>query len=55
MARVTVWVKSPPLPYEILLVDDHPLVRQGIKTIIAEKSELAVVGELQDGLELLIA
>jgi DNA-binding NarL/FixJ family response regulator len=42
-----------PLPYEILLVDDHPLIRQGIKTIIAEKSELAVVGELQDGLELL--
>ncbi len=42
-----------PLPYEILLVDDHPLVRQGIKTIIAEKSELSVVGELQDGLELL--
>lgn len=42
-----------PLPYEILLVDDHPLVRQEIKTIIAEQSELAVVGELQDGLELL--
>ena len=42
-----------PLPYEILLVDDHPLVRQEIKTIIADKSELAVVGELQDGLELL--
>jgi DNA-binding NarL/FixJ family response regulator len=42
-----------PLPYEILLVDDHPLVRQGIKTIIAEKSGLVVVGELQDGLELL--
>jgi DNA-binding NarL/FixJ family response regulator len=42
-----------PLPYEILLVEDHPLVRQGIKTIIAEKSELAVVGEFQDGQELL--
>ena len=41
------------LTYEILLVEDHPLVRQGIKTIIAEKSELAVVGEFQDGLELL--
>ena len=40
-------------PYGIFLVDDHPLVRQGIKTLIAEKSELAVVGELQDGLELL--
>ena len=42
-----------PFPYEILLVEDHPLVRQGIKTIIAAKSGLAVVGELQDGLELL--
>ena len=42
-----------PLPYEILLVDDHPLVRQAITAIIAEKSELVVVGELQDGLELL--
>jgi len=40
-------------PYGIFLVDDHPLVRQGVKTIIAEKSELAVVGELEDGLELL--
>ena len=47
MGEVTPW------PYEILLVDDHPLVRQGIRTIIAEKSELVVVGELQDGLELL--
>jgi len=40
-------------PYGIFLVDDHPLVRQGVKTIIAEKSEWAVVGELEDGLELL--
>lgn len=47
MGEVTPW------PYEILLVDDHPLVRQGIKTILAEKPGLAVVGELQDGLELL--
>jgi DNA-binding NarL/FixJ family response regulator len=41
------------LPYEILLVEDHPLVRQGIKAIMAEKSELSVVGEVQDGWELL--
>jgi two-component system, NarL family, response regulator NreC len=41
------------LPYEILLVEDHPLVRQGIKAIVAEKSELTVVGEVQDGWELL--
>jgi len=45
--------EATPFPYEILLVDDHPLVRQGIRTIIAGKSELAVVGELPDGLELL--
>jgi DNA-binding NarL/FixJ family response regulator len=42
-----------PFPYEILLVEDHPRVRKGIKTILAEKSELAVAGEFQDGLELL--
>ena len=41
------------LPYEILLVEDHPLVRQGIKAIVAEKSELTVVAEVQDGWELL--
>ncbi|MFA5111597.1 MAG: response regulator transcription factor [Desulfobaccales bacterium] len=42
-----------PVFYEILLVDDHPLVRRGIKRIIEESSDLKVVGELQDGLELL--
>jgi DNA-binding NarL/FixJ family response regulator len=42
-----------PFPYEILLVDDHPLVRQGIRQILAKKSELTVIGELPDGLELL--
>jgi DNA-binding NarL/FixJ family response regulator len=42
-----------PFPYEIMLVDDHPLVRQEIKTIIAEEAGLVVVGEWQDGLELL--
>jgi DNA-binding NarL/FixJ family response regulator len=45
--------ETKPLPYKILLVDDHPLIRQGLKNIIAQKSGLAVVGELQDGLELL--
>jgi DNA-binding NarL/FixJ family response regulator len=43
----------PRLPYEILLVEDHPLVRQGIKAIVAEEAELTLVGELQDGWELL--
>ena len=42
-----------PVPYEILLVDDHPLIRQVIRKILAQKSELTVIGELRDGLELL--
>jgi DNA-binding NarL/FixJ family response regulator len=40
-------------PYEILLVDDHPLVRQRVRQIIEERVELTVMGELPDGLELL--
>jgi len=42
-----------PFPYEILLVDDHPLVREGIRKILAKQSDLTVIGELEDGLELL--
>ena len=49
MATVT------PFFYEILLVDDHALVRQGVRRIIEEQADLQVVGELQDGLELLAA
>ena len=41
------------MAYEILLVDDHPLVRQRVRQIIEERAELAVMGELQNGLELL--
>src|SRR4030043_1479743 len=37
--------------YHILLVDDHPLVRRGIRRIIEESPELEVVGELNDGQE----
>lgn len=44
-----------PFFYEILLVDDHALVRQGVRRIIEEQTDLKVVGELQDGLELLDA
>ena len=44
-----------PFFYEILLVDDHILVRQGIRRILEENADLRVVGELQDGLELLAA
>lgn len=39
--------------YRIILTEDHVLMRKGIKKIIQENPELAVVGEADDGLELL--
>jgi DNA-binding NarL/FixJ family response regulator len=39
--------------YSIVLADDHVLVRQGLKRIIEEMPGLEVVGEANDGLELL--
>jgi two-component system, NarL family, response regulator NreC len=42
-----------PFFYDIILVDDHALIRQGIRRILAENSDLRVVGEASDGLELL--
>ena len=39
--------------YRIVLADDHVLVRQGLRRILAERPELEVIGEANDGLELL--
>jgi DNA-binding NarL/FixJ family response regulator len=35
----------------ILLVDDHPVVRHGLKTILEEHNGWIVVGEASDGIE----
>jgi DNA-binding NarL/FixJ family response regulator len=35
----------------ILLVDDHPVVRQGLRTLLEGSSEWEVVDEASDGLE----
>ena len=40
-------------PYRIILVDDHKMFRQGIKQIIEKREDLKVIGEANDGLELL--
>ena len=37
----------------ILLVDDHPVVRQGLRTLLEGRSEWEVVGEASDGIEAL--
>jgi DNA-binding NarL/FixJ family response regulator len=40
-------------PISILIVDDHPLMRQGIRMALAAHKELTVVGEAADGEEAL--
>lgn len=39
--------------YTIVLADDHVLVRHGLRRIIEERADLKVIGEANDGLELL--
>ncbi len=40
-------------PYTIVLADDHVLVRQGLRRIIEGMAGLEVIGEANDGIELL--
>jgi DNA-binding NarL/FixJ family response regulator len=40
-------------PYRVMIADDHVMFRQGLKRILQEMTEIEVVGEAGDGLELL--
>jgi len=35
----------------ILIVDDHTIVRRGLKALLAEMEDMQVVGEADNGLE----
>ncbi len=47
--------KEPPqmVSYEIVLADDHAMMRQGLRKIIEGVADLQVIGEAADGIELL--
>jgi DNA-binding NarL/FixJ family response regulator len=36
-------------PIRVLIVDDHPLVRQGLRRIVEGQADIAVIGEVADG------
>lgn len=40
-------------PKHILIVDDHPIVRQGIQSLLAEESDLAITAEAESAPEAL--
>ncbi len=40
--------------YRVILADDHFLIREGLRNILEEREDLQVVGEAEDGLELLL-
>jgi len=44
-----------PEPLRVLLVDDEPLVRQGVRDVLATQADLQVVGEASDGLSAVAA
>jgi len=37
------------MPFDIVLVDDHKLVRDGVRTILERGAEFRVVGEAENG------
>jgi DNA-binding NarL/FixJ family response regulator len=46
-------MSSKPSPIRVLVVDDHPVVRQGITALIATESDLSLIGEAATGREAL--
>lgn len=41
---------NPPMT-TIVLADDHPIVREGLRTVVEREPDLTVVGEASDGIE----
>jgi len=41
------------MPVRILIADDHPIVRKGLRSLLDEEPEIKVVGEAEDGTQAL--
>jgi two-component system, NarL family, response regulator NreC len=44
-------LKEGKMPVKVLLVDDHPIVRQGLRNLLHTEPAFTVVGEAGDGIE----
>jgi DNA-binding NarL/FixJ family response regulator len=53
-ARLPQKAKKNLMAVRILLVDDHPIVRQGLRTLLEGRPGWEVVGEASDGVEALV-
>ena len=40
-------------PIRILLADDHPIIREGLRAYLSSQKSLAIVGEASNGMEVL--
>jgi DNA-binding NarL/FixJ family response regulator len=46
---------STSVPIRILVVDDHPVVRQGIAVLVGCQADMALVAEASNGREAILA
>jgi DNA-binding NarL/FixJ family response regulator len=44
-------VSTEPRPIRVLVVDDHPLLREGVAAVVARQPDMLLVGEAADGSE----
>ena len=49
--RGVISVSNKPKPIQLLVVDDHPLLREGIAAIIINQTDIELVGEASNGRE----
>ena len=43
-----------PRPIRVLVVDDHPILREGVASILEDRADMDLVGEARDGVEAIV-